>query len=88
MQIKVDMGALSEEWPSYTEHCPPHLEAPALHPAGHPRHKNSQQPQKDTVFGLIKLQSLVAEWIHFTLFELFGIVLPTIKLKVYIFWGL
>ena len=28
---------------------------------------------------------LVAEWIHFTLF---GIILPTIKLKVYIFWGL
>ena len=28
---------------------------------------------------------LVAEWIHFTLF---GIVLPTIKLKVYTFWGL
>ena len=28
--------------------------------------------------------SLVAEWIHFTLF---GIILPTIKLKVYTFWG-
>ena len=28
---------------------------------------------------------LVAEWIHFTLF---GIVLPTIKLKVYTFGGL
>ena len=28
---------------------------------------------------------LVAEWIHFTLF---GIILPTIKLKVYTFWGL
>ena len=27
----------------------------------------------------------VAEWIHFTLF---GIILPTIKLKVYTFWGL
>ena len=29
--------------------------------------------------------NLVAEWIHFTLF---GIILTTIKLKVYIFWGL
>ena len=29
--------------------------------------------------------TLVAEWIHFTLL---GIVLPTIKLKVYTFWGL
>ena len=28
---------------------------------------------------------LVAEWIHFTLF---GIILPTIKLKVYPFGGL
>ena len=28
---------------------------------------------------------LVAEWIHFTLF---GIILPTIKLKVYTFGGL
>ena len=28
---------------------------------------------------------LVAEWIHFTFF---GILLPTIKLKVYTFWGL
>ena len=28
---------------------------------------------------------LVAEWIHFTLF---GIILPTIKLKVYTFWWL
>ena len=28
---------------------------------------------------------LVAEWIHFTLF---GIVVPTIKLKVYTFRGL
>ena len=27
---------------------------------------------------------LVAEWIHFTLF---GIILPTIKLKVHTFWG-
>ena len=27
---------------------------------------------------------LVAEWIHFTLF---GIILPTVKLKVYTFWG-
>ena len=27
---------------------------------------------------------LVAEWIHFTLF---GIILPTIKLKVYTFGG-
>ena len=31
---------------------------------------------------------LVAEWIHFTLFGNFGIILPTIKLKVYTFWGL
>ena len=29
--------------------------------------------------------TLVAEWIHFILF---GIILPTIKLKVYTFWGL
>ena len=29
--------------------------------------------------------NLVAEWIRFTLF---GILLPTIKLKVYTFWGL
>ena len=29
--------------------------------------------------------SLVAEWIHFTLFV---VILPTIKLKVYAFWGL
>ena len=29
--------------------------------------------------------SLGAEWIHFTLL---GIILPTIELKVYIFWGL
>ena len=28
---------------------------------------------------------LIAEWIHFTLF---GIILPTIKPKVYTFWGL
>ena len=28
---------------------------------------------------------IVAEWIHFTLF---GIILPTIKVKVYTFWGL
>ena len=28
---------------------------------------------------------LVAEWIHYTFF---GIELPTIKLKVYTFWGL
>ena len=31
------------------------------------------------------LHDLVAEWIHFTLF---GIILPTIKLKVCTFWGL
>ena len=29
--------------------------------------------------------NLVAEWIHFTLF---GKILPSIKLKVYTFWGL
>ena len=29
--------------------------------------------------------SIVAEWIHFTLF---GIIVPTIKLKMYPFWGL
>ena len=29
--------------------------------------------------------SLVAEWIHFTLL---GRILPTMKLKVYTFWGL
>ena len=33
----------------------------------------------------VYLYLLVAEWIHFTLF---GIILPTIKLKVYTFWGL
>ena len=33
----------------------------------------------------VMILSLVAEWIHFTLF---GILLPTIKLKVYTFWGL
>ena len=31
------------------------------------------------------LLNLVAEWIHFTLF---GIILPTVKLNVYTFWGL
>ena len=31
------------------------------------------------------LNPLVAQWIHFTLF---GIILPTINLKVYTFWGL
>ena len=31
-----------------------------------------------------RLTSLVAEWIHFTLF---GIILPTIKRKVYTFGG-
>ena len=35
--------------------------------------------------GLRSMVYLVAEWIHFTLF---GIILPTIKLKVYTFWGL
>ena len=34
---------------------------------------------------MFNVEALVAEWIHFTLF---GIILPTIKLKVYIFWGL
>ena len=29
--------------------------------------------------------NLVAEWIHFALW---GIILPTIKLKVHTFWGL
>ena len=33
----------------------------------------------------VKLVDLVAEWIHFTLF---GIILPTIKLKVCTCWGL
>ena len=33
----------------------------------------------------ISLKDVVAEWIHFTLFE---IIVPTIKLKVYTFWGL
>ena len=32
-----------------------------------------------------EVEALVAEWIHFTLF---GIILPTIKLEVYTFWGL
>ena len=32
-----------------------------------------------------RIPSLAAEWIHFALF---GIMLPTIKLKVYTFWGL
>ena len=31
------------------------------------------------------VDSLVVEWIHFTLF---GIILPTIQLKVYTFGGL
>ena len=31
------------------------------------------------------IKNLVAEWIHFTLF---GIILPTIELKVYTFGGL
>ena len=35
--------------------------------------------------GLMGLVFLVAEWIHFTLF---GIILPTINLKVYTSWGL
>ena len=35
--------------------------------------------------GGLGLKSLVAEWIHFTLF---GTILPTIKRKVYTFWGL
>ena len=34
---------------------------------------------------LYKYKTLVAEWIHFTLF---GIISPTIKLKVYAFGGL
>ena len=38
------------------------------------------QAQKLTPF-----EGLIAEWIHFTLF---GIILPTIILKVYTFWGL
>ena len=38
-----------------------------------------------TSFGTKAGLFLVAEWIHFTLF---GIILPTIKLKVYTFWGL
>ena len=37
------------------------------------------------VQGLQPLHNLVAEWIHFTHF---GIILPTIKLKVHTFWGL
>ena len=35
--------------------------------------------------GPYSLVFLVAEWIHFTLF---GVILPTITLKVYTFWGL
>ena len=31
------------------------------------------------------MKALVAEWIHFILF---GIMLPTIKLEAYTFWGL
>ena len=34
---------------------------------------------------LLDMMVLVAEWIHFTLF---GIIVPTIKLKVYTFGGL
>ena len=37
------------------------------------------------VFADVLEEALVAEWIHFTLF---WIILPTIKLKVYTFWGL
>ena len=35
-------------------------------------------PEKGFVF-------LVAEWIHFILF---GVIVPTIQLKAYTFWGL
>ena len=39
-------------------------------------------------FGVIGLV-FVAEWIHFTLVGIIlGIILPTIKRKVYTFWGL
>ena len=31
------------------------------------------------------VKNLVAEWIHFALF---GVILPTIRLKVYTFWRL
>ena len=36
------------------------------------------------VFADVLEEALVAEWIHFTLFW----IIPTIKLKVYTFWGL
>ena len=41
----------------------------------------------NTVLGVpdCKCSILVAEWMHF---RLFGIILPTINLKVYTFWGL
>ena len=42
-------------------------------------------PPHTTVKVLVQGLGLVAEWIHFTLF---WIMLPTIKLKVYTFWGL
>ena len=45
-------------------------------------HPGTPKPSKPLALSIL---DLVAEWIHFTLF---GIILPTIKLKVYTFWGL
>ena len=42
----------------------------------------SSVAKKYSIYGIL---ILVAEWIHFTLF---GIISPTIELKVYTFWGL
>ena len=36
------------------------------------------------VLGSEQIVTLVAEWMHFTLL---GIILATVKLKVYTFWG-
>ena len=45
--------------------------------------------QTSTVRGPLNKPTLVAEWIHFRLIGIIYIyILPTIKLKVYTFWGL
>ena len=42
-------------------------------------------PSRGFLLFRVLLIVLVAKWMHFTLF---GIILPTIKLKVYTCWGL
>ena len=67
---------------------PPTLALPAFRK---PRRLIAESVQADWraatkgVLGRSEDLVLVAEWIHFTLF---GIILPTIKLKVYTFGGL